>query len=343
MTSPSPSLPHSTALRRLKAAHDASRAADALKRGDRGKAAELYLSSAAATAPSCSFSTSAATATAAAASRARALSNASAALCAAGRFKEALEAAEEAIRLSSPEEEEEEEEEAGGERRGDAASPSLALCLSPPQQQRQRRKGRLGWSKPHWRRGAALRGLGEHLDAAMAFADAHRALESEAKGGGGSERLEGRAATRSRRRRPAAPSAPRRSARASSVGPAAPRTRPRCCATPCWPPPRSPGGFSLGLRSLEEEDEEEEGERRQRRACEPPPRPSSRAEAATATPEDATPRPKTPRPRQPTSPPSRGGSFFLLRSLSSSSSAPASSRQRGSGARPWRTRGGRWS
>ena len=183
MTSPSPSLPHSTALRRLKAAHDASRAADALKRGDRGKAAELYLSSAAATARSCSFSTSA-TATAAAASRARALSNASAALCAAGRFKEALKAAEEAIRLSSPEEEEEEEE-AGGERRGDAASPSLALCLSPLQQQRQRRKGRLGWSKPHWRRGAALRGLGEHLAAAMAFVDAHRALESEAKGGRG--------------------------------------------------------------------------------------------------------------------------------------------------------------
>lgn len=195
MTSPSPSLPQSTSLRRLKAAHDASRAAEALKRGDRGKAAELYLSAAAA-ASSCS-SASGRGDTAAAAFKARALSNASAALCAAGRFRDALEAADEAIRISSPSEEHEEEQEEEEQENEPSSSPSppslsLPLCLpppTPPMPPPRRKRQQLGWSKPRWRRGAALRGLGEHLGAALAFADAHRALEVEEKkrrrGGGG--------------------------------------------------------------------------------------------------------------------------------------------------------------
>jgi hypothetical protein len=99
----------------------------------------------------------------------------------AGRFKEALEAADEAIKLSSSAAAEEEEDEEQENEASSSSSLSLALCPSPPKQKPKRKRLLLGWSKPHWRRGAALRGLGEHLAAALAFADAHGALEAEAR------------------------------------------------------------------------------------------------------------------------------------------------------------------
>jgi len=186
MTSPPFSSPHSTALRRLKAAHDASRAAEALKRGDKGRAAELYLSSAAASATAAkagspTSSSSSSSSGGDSSQRARTLSNASAALCVAGRFKEALEAADEAIKLSSSAAAEEEEDEEQENEASSSSSLSLTLCPSPPKQKPKWKRLLLGWSKPHWRRGAALRGLEEHLAAALAFADAHGALEAEAR------------------------------------------------------------------------------------------------------------------------------------------------------------------